>query len=656
VTHESPPRIGRSVDAERTYDDEISLRELYLILRRATPWIALSTLIVTLAAFLIQERQPESYEASATVTIGASPIRSNNAGSDTFLAFDLEGLVDARSYERIALSDPVIDELLTRVAPLDPNQDLTASRSWLRDALEVESADAPNNQLVMVHTARSENPERAAALANAWTETAIDEVRGTLLATFGGVASDTTTEISARRRALDQAERARETFLANDTLPTLEAREARLTQERTDVAFQLDDIERSIASHTAERTTLLEQRATLEMQTDTSDATSDAYLAGLRLDEALAVVTTQVTVATRDADTARSALEGFDLEHDLASLRARIDGVRTNLTNDQQRQERLERDIATTRAGIDQLEVRLAQEPERITLADTFDGPQVATALQRDATDDALTLVREELNPVHTALARERDTELVRLERLERERSELDASILRQTDMLEREREAWTQLERERAELVRNHDRARIRLDALLERADTLRYATLDERARVRELRPRTPEWTALTSALRDTELTLATLTSERVTLLEQADRYDAELIALRSEMAASITQRNRVERDYQEALTAFDRVANLEPIITFLANLTSTGSRMVTSASVPTAPTGTSSLLVATLAAVVTAMAGILFAFIREAVADPARAFQDAASTSQPHVVSQGASKRVDDGVREGA
>src|SRR5690625_6766840 len=69
MAHSAPPPY---------YEDEISLRDLYLILRRGLPVIAIATIAIALLAFLLVTFSGKRYEEESTVLINPSPIRSGD--------------------------------------------------------------------------------------------------------------------------------------------------------------------------------------------------------------------------------------------------------------------------------------------------------------------------------------------------------------------------------------------------------------------------------------------------------------------------------------------------------------------------------------------------------------------------------------------------
>ncbi len=216
------------------YTDEISLRDLYLILKRGLPFIIGLALVAGLAAFVISSLLPKVYEAQSTTLVTPPPVRVSESGT---LSFEPDVNISFESYETLALSQPVLEAAVEAV----PEAGLTAS--GLRGAGGVDRLLGPQpnpaSPLSVTHAVRSTDPGFAAALANAWAERTLDTVRTSLLATLDPAENATNAELANLRARLEEAEGALETFDASDTSLVLTQDVTRLTEAISDAEGEL---------------------------------------------------------------------------------------------------------------------------------------------------------------------------------------------------------------------------------------------------------------------------------------------------------------------------------------------------------------------------------------------------------------------------------
>ena len=216
------------------YADEISLRDLYLILRRGLPFVIGLALVAGLAALVVSSLLPKVFEAQSTTLVTPPPVRVSESGT---LTFEPNVNISFESYETLALSQPVLSAAVNAV----PEAGLSAGE--LRGAGGVERLLGPQGSaaspLSVTHAVRNTNPGVAAALANAWAQSTLETVRTSLLATLGPAENATNAELAALRARLEEAEAALKAFDTRDTSPVLTQDIARLTQAISDAEGEL---------------------------------------------------------------------------------------------------------------------------------------------------------------------------------------------------------------------------------------------------------------------------------------------------------------------------------------------------------------------------------------------------------------------------------
>jgi uncharacterized protein involved in exopolysaccharide biosynthesis len=224
------------------HDDEISLRELYLILRRGLPLIAGLTVVAALVAFALTALRPAVYESEATVVSAPTAIDVQDQGA---LAFAPRSAIAFETYEDIASSRGTFERALTLLR--EAGVEAPPSFRELRAGATVERLAGPSGSdastpLTVVHRVAWTDPALAARYADAWSEATVEQVRSTLLADLEPTRAQTLRTIATLEAELQQAEAAYEAFAAQD----LDGARQRLSTARwrasllTDQALALD--------------------------------------------------------------------------------------------------------------------------------------------------------------------------------------------------------------------------------------------------------------------------------------------------------------------------------------------------------------------------------------------------------------------------------
>lgn len=246
-----PPRDeGRS----QLPSDEISLRELYLILRRRSPWIVLAAAVVALATFWYLSTRPASYLAEVTTVVARAPIEVDLG---TNLRFRPEASVTFETYSTLAFSRGVLEAVL----PHHGSEHVAR----LEGALELErltgSATQPSSFLAVVHSARSQDPDVAVATVSAWVAATVATVRALMLENLDVVELITGESLALARTRLSDAEVALEGYRAEAGPEALRKRIEGKDGSVVELERGLLELERDLAGRTAERDALLDLRA-----------------------------------------------------------------------------------------------------------------------------------------------------------------------------------------------------------------------------------------------------------------------------------------------------------------------------------------------------------------------------------------------------------
>ncbi len=268
------------MDETSQHNDEISLRDLYLILKKGLPIIAAVALVAGALTFIVSSFLPPVFEAETTVLITPPPVRVQGPSN---LNLNPSNEVSFEAYETLANSRAVLENALSRV----PQTELSASK--LLSSGNVNKLLGPQrpDQIVplsVTHQVKNSDPELAATLADAWAETTLETVRSSLLASLNPVNSTTAAELARLETELAKVEQSWREFQEQDNGEVLSARLKGLTQQIAQGEADLNQLKRDIASAEAKRDALITQlQADEQNSIRLSPADREALIAQLEL-------------------------------------------------------------------------------------------------------------------------------------------------------------------------------------------------------------------------------------------------------------------------------------------------------------------------------------------------------------------------------------
>lgn len=228
--------------------DEISLRELYLIFKSGLRWIVGVSVAVAALAFVMVYLQPRSYEADAIAQVRPLPI-STPPGSANVL--DLRSVTDVtfETYQRIATSTKVLDQTLEAVSSAP--RDLTVAKLAKNGSLVKLSTD--QGSLTVEHRVTLGNPDLAARVADAWAKAATDGVRSMLASKVKIVSSNLGSQESALLATLQATEDRWATFQSSDDRSTIHAELNALDNQTASLQQRVLELNRQVARSKAQQ-------------------------------------------------------------------------------------------------------------------------------------------------------------------------------------------------------------------------------------------------------------------------------------------------------------------------------------------------------------------------------------------------------------------
>ncbi|MGL4611321.1 MAG: Wzz/FepE/Etk N-terminal domain-containing protein [Trueperaceae bacterium] len=204
-------------------NDEISLRDVYLIFRRGLPLILITALLAGAVVFIISSFLPKVYEAETTVLISPPAVSVEGVSS---LSFRPPSEVSFEAYETLAGSKGILGEAAQNI---DPELSYTDINGSVEELIGPQGSGQPA-PLLVTHRVQDNDPERAIQLADAWATATLFAVQRSLFANLEPINTITGETIEPLREALSEAEKALEGFESTDRSRALEANLSNLSQ------------------------------------------------------------------------------------------------------------------------------------------------------------------------------------------------------------------------------------------------------------------------------------------------------------------------------------------------------------------------------------------------------------------------------------------
>ena len=363
------------------YEDEISLRDLYLIIKGGFWWIVGISLVAAVATFLFFTLRPDVYEAQSTTVITPSSISIEN---DVGVSFTPQTNVSFEAYRTLATSQPVFEAVIQAAYNSGYTED-DISLSTLTNSSNVKqlfgpAANRPESAgqvpLSVNHTVKNSNAELAAFLANRWSEQSLETVKNALLSALNPVGNVTENQLNDRRESMELAEEALREFNMVNNLTLLENQFLNLTSKVANSENRLDEIQNTILVSESEESFLDDLLKEELLKTTSSNPTSDAFLAGLSLLEAEQFLQSQLTLAQSEYQEASDKLRSFDLQQNLPDLIFQREKYQADFSDlpfqIRDVESQIEKTVAEQSLLQEQLESQLTRVTSSDALSDTF--------------------------------------------------------------------------------------------------------------------------------------------------------------------------------------------------------------------------------------------------------------------------------------------
>jgi len=365
-------RRGPAPAASGSAEDEISLRELYLIFKGGLAWILALSLAAGAVTFLAMHLQPVRYRATATVRLTPlqppqAPSTSGQDPSATQNVLNLAGIaqIGFDAYRTLALSQ---DTLHATLAAMDTVPHGLTTANLADDLTMSKLAGGGNDPLVIAQSVTYGNPRIAADLANAWATASAAAVRTAIAGDMKHLDQTLATQLVTASDALNAAQTKWSAFQKTDDRTSLQAQLTALDGRVTGAQQRLDALERMMASTQAKQSML---RAIVQARTH-GDATSLTTQVGAlasagaiaptlagALTRALADTPGGMAQSPQDAATVVARAQLQQQAGDLAGYVAERATIRKQLAGFAQQQSDLRARLANQQMNAEQLQRQL---------------------------------------------------------------------------------------------------------------------------------------------------------------------------------------------------------------------------------------------------------------------------------------------------------
>ena len=359
--------------------DEISLRELYLIFKGGLRWILVVSIGVAVLAFIVMRLQPERYQATATVRISPLQVQGQTLQNGQLQ----QNLIDVNSvtqigfdaYRTIALSHGVLASAVEATPSLPSGFGV---KQLAEAATVTKISGGGSDPLIVSQEVSTDDPQQAAALANAWGNASAEAARTSIGKALGGVRSTMNGQVTSLSSTLTQAETRWASFQKQDERTSLQAQLDSLDTRTTTAQQTLDELDRNIATAKAQQAvfqSVIDARSrgnpadlsaqmqalsnqgvlTPEMAQQLTDAIASAPGTPAVASQDLATLVARAQLQQQTANLAGYVAERQTVHQQLDGFSKQASNLRDRLATQQQTAQQLQRQLDSAQKAYDQV-------------------------------------------------------------------------------------------------------------------------------------------------------------------------------------------------------------------------------------------------------------------------------------------------------------
>jgi uncharacterized protein involved in exopolysaccharide biosynthesis len=616
--------------------DEISIRDIYFILRKHARWILiLPVLFAVLGAIYALFLMTPIFKAESTFTVQSTQLKASFESK--IQTTDVQGFSNSQM-ESVANSYPV---LLAVLKVMQAQSDVPAS--WLKDDFDVDRLQkktkvkftkpqigaSPDQILVPIITLAVEAPTShlAALMANEWmkqTLAALNRLpKVRMESSIDTVASELEKSIIAR----DIAQTKYLTYTKNSTLALDQGELNNAVSERTALINLIVQARQALKqAQVQEKAQTVNYRRAENVISQVGGAEA-ATLAGGNLEQVRAHLTRQVNEAQAKFYTARDRMADFNRRYNMAILGGQESTTLSRVGSIINRLASITTELTIANSRLAEVRAQLAGQPKLLILEReiTSDPTSFAIATQNGSKLSDLIGVKlknQEVNPLYQGLLQSSISLQQEIKNTETERAAITAEKAKLEPKLTALRNQNANLNKQLSDLgleLSIESGIYVSLKSRLEQFASVRSP--NERALT--LDNPNPEYQRLKSLLNDLTVSVALQQSTLDNYLIREKQLDSRIIALRGQVGESIVKTQRLTEDYTVAQESFkalkQKLADLKLEQASVGNL----AQILVEAYPPSRKSNPGSIPVL-IAAVLGLLIGLLIPFLIEALKEP--------------------------------
>ena len=619
--------------------DEISLRDIYFILRKHARWVLiLPVVFAVLGAIYALFLMTPIFKAESTFTVQSTQLKASFEAK--IQTTSVQGFSNSQ-IESVANSYPVLAEVL-KVVQSQPD----APASWLRDDFDVDRLAkktkvkfakpqigvTPDQILVPIITLAVEAPtaKLAALMSNEWmkqTLIALNRLPKVRMdSAIDTVASELTK--STKERDLTQA-----MYLDYGTRSTLALDQGELNNavgERTSLINLIVQAQQSLKQAEVQKAAQTQNYLKAENVISQVSGAEAASLAGGDLEQVRTHLTRQTIDAKAKYDLTRNRVADFNSRYNMPVLISQESSLSGRIGIILNRLQTITTELTVATSKLAEVRAQLVGQPKLLILEReiTSDPTLNAVASQNGsklADLIGVKLKNQEINPLYQGLLQSSISLQADIKNLITERTAITAEktslepklgVLRAENARLNKQLSDLQLEAGIASGIYVALKSRLEQFASV-RSPNERALTLDNP---------NPEYQRLRSSLNDLSVSVALQKSTLANYKAREKVLDTRILALRGRVAESIVKTQRLSEDFSIAQESFkalkQKLSDLKLEQASAGNL----AQVLVSAYPPSRKSNPGSLPVL-IAAVLGLLIGLLIPFLIEAVREPTQA-----------------------------
>ena len=621
--------------------EEVSLREIYLILKKHVRWIfmpaALFVLVAAVYTFFLVAPQ---FTSESTLTVQSTLVQAKS--NDQLQTQSVQGFSNSQ-IKTIATSRPVLDQVLKTVRD---NQDVPPE--WLNNNFDAERlgkklkvdfassvAGATDQFAVPIITlsANAPKPQIAALLANTWASLTVEKLNQLPKDRLESTVTTIQGQLNRSETILATAEQAFREFSTASTLTQDQSELASSTEERTkltdEIAQARQALEEIKAQLKIQNQNLTNAQSVIPQNSNPTPNGSPSSITLMSGD--LEQVRNNLSVQTAQARQryleTSNAVQAFEANNTVPVLQNRVDSIVSRLNVISTRLQSIQTDLNIAQARLTDTKAQLAKQPQLLNLnREITSDPAVMATVGANQNElkslIGLKLQNQELNPAFQELLQSSIQLQLNLNNINNE----NIAFLKEKTSLEKQlptlQSQLAALNQKRGRLVLESDIAQTVYSGLQNRLSQL-AGIQNSGSKSLKLDNPNVEYQRLRSSVSDLSVSEARQSATSIAFQARAKQLDDRIVLLRGRVAKASVENvrlnDRLSLAQQEFKTLTQKLADLKIEQASSGNL----AQILVPAFVPTRKSNNDLFIVA-IAGVLGLFIGLMIPFLIEGIREP--------------------------------